>query len=266
MGCALCVPKSLDVPSELREVLAKHSDIELLTETTDDARIEETTELIAVSFAGSTKTAPEGGLSYMIDPDNPKVGEPLHEPPSPERLDFFRFIAKWTVQQTLRHNGCFVLRDEYNKLLAATVIFLPNDQNLHDAGTCENIRVAQAVGFSNVPESLKHKGATQQRSDIVSRKQKESHHQHAEKPHIYVWVFAVSVDSQGRGAGRKLMEFITDLADQMNVDVYLETIGERNERFYSRNGFEIRGHYAIKHASGSLEPGLAAAVRPPSKR
>jgi hypothetical protein len=55
------------------------------------------------------------------------------------------------------------------------------------------------------------------------------------------------------------MAFVGDLADVMHVPAYLETIGERNELFNIRNGYEIQGRYVFD----SLVPGFAAMVRFP---
>jgi hypothetical protein len=148
MGCFLCRLKSLEAPPELKEALAKHPRIIHLTENScTGKRLEEVTEILARSFCGSRSTAPEGLLSHTILPNNPGVGSCLLEDPSPERLEFFRFIAKFCLAQALRHNGCFGLLDEKREqLVAVTVSILPNKNHLHLPGFFEQIRIQRAAG------------------------------------------------------------------------------------------------------------------------
>lgn len=259
MGCILCRPKSLESPAELVGVLAKHPRIIHLTEKSCTGKLlAEVTELLARSFCGSRSTAPEGLSSHIISPNNPGVGSCLMEDPSPERLEFFRYIAKWCLAQALRHNGCFGLLDEKKEqIVAVTVTVLPNKRHLHSPGFFEHRRILRAAG--STPTILQRDPDASRRFDELMKAFHISHHNHASGLHIYVWIVAVSVDHQGIGAGRLLMDFIGDLADKLRVPAYLETIGERNERFYIRNRYEVKGHYVFDN----LDPGFAAMVRSP---
>ena len=67
----------------------------------------------------------------------------------------------------------------------------------------------------------------------------EAHQRHAHEPHWYVWAFATRPEVQGQGHGRKMMRWLTMVSDFLRVKMYLETAGERNERFYRKNGFKV---------------------------
>lgn len=58
-------------------------------------------------------------------------------------------------------------------------------------------------------------------------------------PHWYLWALGVDPASQGQGIGRRLIQPVLNLADQMGVACYLETLAEENLPFYQKYGFEI---------------------------
>ena len=56
-------------------------------------------------------------------------------------------------------------------------------------------------------------------------------------PYYYIQIFAVSPYVQGKKYGQRLLSYIKALADKKQVKILLETVGDRNENFYKRNGF-----------------------------
>ena len=104
------------------------------------------------------------------------------------------------------------------------------------------------------------------RLDRGGKQMKVCHDEHAPGRHIYVLLFGTAVGQQGRGYGRRLMEFITTSADHIGGPCYLETSGAKNERFYGHNGYEVKGHYSVEHDGKTYDPeglgGFTGMVRP----
>jgi len=57
--------------------------------------------------------------------------------------------------------------------------------------------------------------------------------------HVHFGPIAVKKESQRRGIGTALMKHLTEYADDIKENVYLETGTKRNVLFYSHFGFEI---------------------------
>jgi GNAT superfamily N-acetyltransferase len=58
-------------------------------------------------------------------------------------------------------------------------------------------------------------------------------------PHWYLWLLGVAPERQGQGAGSALLQPILHRADAERVPCALETMTERNVRFYHKHGFEV---------------------------
>lgn len=58
-------------------------------------------------------------------------------------------------------------------------------------------------------------------------------------PHWYLWALGVDPIRQGQGIGGKLIQPVLNLAEQMGVACYLETLTKENLAFYQKCGFEI---------------------------
>lgn len=61
--------------------------------------------------------------------------------------------------------------------------------------------------------------------------------------HYYLGVIGIDPSAQGRGAGQALLGAFCDLShgDTESAGVYLDTANPESLRFYTRNGFELRG-------------------------
>ena len=267
MGCKCCIPAALNVAPEVYAGEAGlPAGIIHVNERSSQTLQDEFARLIGMSFCGSTGTAPEGALSWVFDPkssgDNPSG--PLLEEPSAARVRFFEALGKFISIQGIRHGGCFALRDESEKLVAATVTIPPNKKNLHHMGGCEQWYVMnQMGGMSAMPPELTS-GPSEKRSGLLEKTMLQSHKSHASGEHLYVFAFATALGEQGKGYGRKLMEFLVASADRMNVPAYLECSGAKNERFYNNNGYQLKQRYPIEFQGDSFKPdgldGMAAMV------
>lgn len=273
MGAAMCIPAALpDVPY----LDPLPPGIVQLTESSPPERILEFKKLLVESFAGTTETAPEASLSWALEPHasvNNNPAAPLKQPPSPVRLKYMDTVISFALYSHLRHGGCYALTendDGTGHIVGATITMPPNDDTLHDPGCCEMIHVVKRMGGTEAISPEMSTGLSQERTDAIGELMKEAHATHAPCRHIYVYTFAIASGTQGKGYGRKLMEFITSAADDMGVDAYLECSGLRNERFYNHNGYKVMQHYTVEVDGLKFDPegtgGLAAMVREPRTR
>jgi hypothetical protein len=247
-----------------------------VTESSDEKTKEEFLDLLARSFAGTTTAAPEPILSWGFteesSPEQDALNDKQHTSPlsaeaSKERLTFFKFTAEFCFTTAARHGGCYALKNEQGKLVAATVTFPPNDKNLHDAGACEMMFV---LGKLNMPSQYSS-GNTAVKCDRIVSVFKEAHKEHASIPHIYVYMFACDPEHQRKGYGRRLAEIMNSAGDSLQVPMYLETAGTANEKFYGLNGYELKKRHKLEVAINKRvdafkvdgNQGVAAMVRTP---
>ena len=67
----------------------------------------------------------------------------------------------------------------------------------------------------------------------------------------YLSILAVSPTQQNRGLGAKLVRPVLERADQAGVPTYLETFTPRNEIFYRRLGYRVRGRFHEPTSGGN---------------
>lgn len=65
------------------------------------------------------------------------------------------------------------------------------------------------------------------------------------KIHWYVNFVATEPLQQGRGQGSQLMTRISELADEVGMDCYLEATNEKNKSFYQKFGYEVMGSHSF---------------------
>lgn len=242
-------------------------DIIQVTNTSDQILIDEFIAVIANSFCGSTESPPESALSWCFDPtssgENP--ADFLTSDPSAARIKYFKFIAGVSAYSGFRHGGCFALKGPEGNLVAATVTFPPNNKHLHQTGFCEMMDIIKKMGgWAEVRTPEIQGGDSAKRMRKITQAANKSHNAHAPGLHLLVHVFATAIGQHGKGHGRKLMSFLIESAGRMNVPIYLECSGKRNERFYGKNGFKMMQRYPVKFNNQSFNPdgleGVAAMV------
>jgi hypothetical protein len=267
--CVSCIPASLQVAPEVYtggDTLPK--DIIQVTPTSDQALLDEFIDVIANSFCGSTESSPEAAISWTFDPtssgENPT--DFLTSEPSAARIKFFKFIGGFVAHSGFRHGGCFALKGPDGNLVAATVTFPPNNKHLHQTSFCEMMDIVKKMGgWAEVGTPEIQGGDSEKRMRKLEQLMDKSHKAHAPGLHLYVLAFATAIGQHGRGYGRKLMTFLVESAGRMNVPVYLECSGKKNERFYGANGFKMMQRYPIQFNNHSFNPdeleGITAMVR-----
>jgi len=273
MGCKLCVPAALhlDVAGMYSGSEGLPNDIIQVDETSSETLIEEFVALLSESFCGSTSDPPEAAISWAYDPEcsgeNPAAA--LTQEPSDSRKNYFRYMVRMGFRQAARHGGCFALLDKSSgsdgaKIVAATITFPPNNKKLYLLGTCEMIYlVRQLGGASAVPPAMKG-GSSAKRLKLLDQAMHLSHSENASEPHLYVWFLAAALREKGKGYGKRMMNFLKNAADNMNVKIYLECGGQKNESFYQHHGYQVKKRYPIEYKGCSYRPdgleGISAMV------
>lgn len=269
MGCACCVPAAMKVlPGDILPNLPEN--IIQINESTSKEQREEFERVIAKSFCGSTKSSPEGLLNWFFEGGKPGVNpnDPLKEDPSPAREEFFLTgLAKFNVATVLRHGGCYALLDSTGKIVGATSFFPPSNKPIYKMGMCEFIWVANQLGGMGALPKEMTSGDSCKRGEIVEKVMSKCHSECITGKHIYVAVLGILPDEQGKGYGRKLMEFLNAAADNMGVPSYLEYSSVQNVKFYEKNGYKVVNEYEAKYKDDIFKPdgvdkGVRGMVRP----
>merc|ERR1719356_42605 len=158
----------------------------------------------------------------------------------------------------LPQRSCFALIKE-GKVVSAALCLPPSTKEFLAMNPMYRMYMALSFGL---PQSMKSK-SIRDRGEAMGALMKEAHETWASSPHWYVFAFASDAKEQGKGYGREMMGFITNLADKSGHSMYLETFGPRNERFYSRNGFEVKQRmvYKTEHESMDKHGGAAVMLR-----
>ena len=161
------------------------------------------------------------------------------------------------------HRSCFALKKD-GKIVAACLCCPPSNKKLYKQSLVCEMCLAVSLGIPKLLQS----GPSMKRHEAEVKKTSEAHATYAPTPHWYVFCFASDAEHQGKGYGRELMTFLTELADQTGHPMYLETYGPRNERFYTRNGFTVKERMVIEtNGHGTLDKhgGILAMLRQPKR-
>ncbi|CAK9043815.1 Hypothetical protein SCF082_LOCUS24976 [Durusdinium trenchii] len=211
-----------------------------------DPDLEACIEVVARSFAGSVKTAPEGTLDWAAGSTLRQDGEqpygPLGEPPSEERLALFRWIARWCANEAILRGIVLACKDDVSeKIVAATFCIAPDRNNAVVSAIRRGLTFASAVIACGKPVWLDTSRfddpSINQRLDAVkSTFEKE----HPAFPHWYVSMLATHPDHQGKGLGPILLRSIlnTAAASEEDKQTYLECSGNSRRSFYEHFGFK----------------------------
>lgn len=62
---------------------------------------------------------------------------------------------------------------------------------------------------------------------------------HPKTDYCHLWFIGVDNDSQGKGIGSKMIEYIKQICHEKSLPIYLETSNPRNFEFYEKNGFTL---------------------------
>jgi len=268
-SCCVCGIQEDPVDDELVQEPLKefysdsNSKVIQLTEQSPQEIVEEMVQMLTRSFAGTTTSAPEGTMSWVLDPkasgDDPSL--PLLEDPSEDRMEFHNIMIKLILKLCLPQRSCFALI-KGGKVVSAALCLPPSTKELSSANPLYLLYLTMSLGL---PQAMKDKDV-RDRMAACQEASKAALKKWAPSPHWDIICFASDPTEQGKGYGRQMMEFMTSLADKSGHPILLETYGPRNERFYSRNGYELKERIVLRTKHDSLEKhgGLAIMVRSPN--
>ena len=191
-------------------------------------------ECLTTSECGTTSTAPDPLLDWVYQPrDASAVYKPLAAPPSPHRLQWFRWLVSYSAYFALARNGLYALVDTTNarQVLAAAVTGPPGTIPYGRMSGGEMGDWCQKAGMEMAIEVL----ANNMRNRVLGTWQGQAHSD-GDRPHLEVVIFGTKPECQGRGLGTVLLRFLGEVADADGVPTHLETAGSRNVAFYAHKG------------------------------
>ena len=77
---------------------------------------------------------------------------------------------------------------------------------------------------------------------------------HPEEPHWYLMVLGSDPTVRGGGFGRTVLQSRLDRCDAEGVPAYLENTNPKNEAFYMRFGFEVKGEIKVPDGGPTMWP------------
>ena len=192
----------------------------------------EVLNVLSRSECGSFETAPDPLLDWCYAPRTEDVFNPLPEPPSKERLAWFRWLMEYLSHFAINRNSLYaLLQKESRKVVSAAIVgpprTVPFDRSLDEMGV--NLRKAGmelAIEILTNNRRMKSLGVWQHKNlpgDGFGN-------------FLYISVFATAPECQGQGCGTALIDFLGNVADADGVETYLETAGEKNTTFYAKKG------------------------------
>ena len=255
MGCKCCIPASLNLPPEYFHPKLPAGIVQI-TEKSLPRMVKEFEEVVALSFCGTTSAPPEPLHQWFLEPNqegsNPAA--PLSEAPSKKRLLFFHSMGKFYRLQAMRHGGCFALQSPEGKIVAAASIFPPTEKKIYHPGMCEQLYIVnQMGGMSELPQEMK-KNPSGGKIDLVDKLFTKGHAASIKVKHLYVFMVAVSPYEQGKGYGKRMMQFLNESADYLGVPSYLETASKRTEAFFGKSGYNVKFRYKADYNGDVCRP------------
>ena len=256
MGCCVSTSQINLSPHKVPD------NIILLSSSCSPSTVEETKNIMKMAFCGTTEKAGEGALSWIFDGGVGSVdgdpSKPLVAPPTKERVDFMRFMIDFVATRSINHYAMYALKKD-GDIVGGVCLLPPNDKDLHKPNMIEQI----VISMRHTPIPLEaERGDSKIRLVATESVLNLLHKNNAHKPHWYVVAFAVDSTKQGKGYGKELMEAVNAIADHTGHELYLETFGPSNIRFYERNGYKVAEQMKVKDFD-DMHGGVTAMVRVP---
>lgn len=243
MGCCWSSPRALP-PGWDQRLPPLPPGMVRLTPASDPALVAEAREAVTRSFAGTRTTAPEGCMSWALDPtaSGANPSDPLLEDPTPERLAAFRWLIGAFFSLMISDGTVFVLvRD--GRVASAALLMPPNHHGMHEMGPCPVIR---GILHAGLPPAAWVFGRSAKRLDALASAASAAHGKLGRTPHWYLQVCATAPEAQGKGCGSAVLRYVAALGDAYACDVYLETLGQRNISIYGKYGFTVSEQRVLK--------------------
>lgn len=231
--------------------------------------LDEVIEMLAVSFAGTTNSVPEGIIDWLVG-EKYRTGpiyEKLEAEPSEKRLLIYRDFATFQVYRGWILGKILIVRDSNNNnKIVGAIILEPYYQTplwKKPYFTLKEIysmhKALRKIGeWFRFPKWMRNDDCIKSRIevavDIFTSSKKEVLTSKQIKTCYYASMIGTHPSLQGQGVGSFLMSSLQDVADAENIPVYLEASGEKNSRFYSK--FDFKSEKIVETISVPNKPKL----------
>ena len=210
---------------------------------------EQAVAVLAAAFCGTTKTIPEQTSAWCI------TGQvrlcPWTETPSQEHQDIQKHWARLGFIYGVDTGGCFCVQDEAEEgapVVAAVVCDPPPKyKELHSPDP-------EPKSELSPPAILKRDQSINARLGHFAKLVMDFHSKNVQdKPHWNVQMLGVSPTNQGKRYSSNLLKHLHALAETFGVDLYLETVGDKNKAVFERAGYHVMDSMVMSHATAKDE-------------
>jgi GNAT superfamily N-acetyltransferase len=208
-------------------------------------------DCMAASFCGTTTKEPERFMNWALGSRLSMA--PVRKQTSDnhallqQRLVALRWVMGYVVHETLSqgHGSILYIRAPSGEIGAASVLQF-KDTNRHGyvslamATVTSYWLVVTTLGLPPwMAESNWPTVGVQYRLDHGALFLKDFHARWCNGLHLYTAIMATSPGYQGRGYCGQIMKTTVALGRELELDVYLETGGERNQKIYQKYGYVL---------------------------
>ncbi|MDO4834347.1 MAG: GNAT family N-acetyltransferase [Bacillota bacterium] len=156
-------------------------------------------------------------------------------PDRDDRQAAIEMVIAYYLAYDFKFGGAYSLDDEMNDaLVICHSDVMDYSEEKRQEANCENDRFRAAAA-----------GLSDEQIDFWFSFFEEFDRQEAAleipEPHIYVDYVAVREDLQGQGRGSRIITKLKEYADGLGFPIMLFTNGERDVKFYLKNGFRVLG-------------------------
>ena len=133
-----------------------------------------------------------------------------------------RFLMQYSFENCMENGEVFISEDGN---ACAMIQFLDKKKFSWKSTYLDIQLILKTVGISNIPKVLA-------RESFIKK-------HYPEELFTYLWFIGVKPESQGKGSGSEILNFVLDYSKKLDRPVYLETSTQRNLPWYKAHGFDI---------------------------
>jgi GNAT superfamily N-acetyltransferase len=218
---------------------------------------------ISESFAGTSETNGEPIFNWVMERGVPKEllmqGEPF-------RRAFNYFVVAMMIAEIYAKKGmAFCNLSPKGDIMSSVVIreFEPVKETSWFTKLQNSIRETMVIfkciatkKMSTLFTEKKYKADSdliKKQADAIKSLENHAKYGPSEK-HWYVNIVATAPASQGQGVGSEMMRLVSKLADEQEMDCYLECSSESNLNFYKKFGYKLVKTAVIPDLKDGLNP------------
>ena len=156
---------------------------------------------------------------------------------------FMEFNFSFAMEFWIDFGCCYVCVDKTStKIVGVMLAVPPNDSHVEDlmgyccSGPCTCCIVTNACCRSKEVCHGLCGGDGFWGAQALETTLAEMHKTVKGRKHFYLMIMAVDTESQGKGVGSEMMNYLSALANANDVPIYSETSGKKSESFYTKKG------------------------------